>query len=130
MARKVLRPSSTWLAMARATVPTVAPGPESVSVEKKIPIAATLAMPASTYRAAPNTRSTPAPVPIDVPDSVGSGPRPKAIAPGAGVLRVLGAALYVEAGIASVAAIGIFFSTLTDSGPGATVGTVALAIAS
>ncbi len=64
----------------------------------------------------------------------GLGPLPTlsgtSIGTGAGVLRVLGAALYVEAGIASVAAIGIFFSTLTDSGPGATVGTVALAIAS
>jgi ABC-2 type transport system permease protein len=49
---------------------------------------------------------------------------------GAGVLRLLGTALYVLAGIAGVAAIGVFFSTLTDSGPGATVATVALAIAS
>jgi len=52
------------------------------------------------------------------------------ISTGAGVLRVLGAALYVEAGIASVVAIGVFLSTLTDSGPGATVATVAIAIAS
>jgi ABC-2 type transport system permease protein len=49
---------------------------------------------------------------------------------GAGVLRVLGTALYVLAGIAGVAAIGVFISTLTDSGPGATVATVALAIIS
>jgi ABC-2 type transport system permease protein len=52
------------------------------------------------------------------------------ISAGAGALRVVGAALYVEAGIAGVAAIGMFFSTLTDSGPGATVATVATAIAS
>ena len=49
---------------------------------------------------------------------------------GAGALRLVGAALYVLAGIASVAAIGTFISTLTDSGPGATVATVSLAIAS
>lgn len=52
------------------------------------------------------------------------------IGAGAGVLRIVGAGLYVIAGAAGLAAIGVFISTLTDSGPGATVATTILAIGS
>ena len=44
--------------------------------------------------------------------------------------RILAAAGYVLLGLSGIAAIGIFISTLTDSGPGATVATVILGIAS
>jgi ABC-2 type transport system permease protein len=47
---------------------------------------------------------------------------------GAATLRLLGAALYAVAGVAGLAAVGLFLSTLTESGPGATVATVAVAI--
>jgi ABC-2 type transport system permease protein len=52
------------------------------------------------------------------------------ISAGAGLLRILAAAAYVVAGSASVAAIGVFFSTLTDAGLGVAGGTIALAITS
>ena len=42
--------------------------------------------------------------------------------------RVAMAAAYVLTGVAGVAAIGVLFSTLTDSGPGATAATVALVV--
>lgn len=45
-------------------------------------------------------------------------------------LRILGAAAYMVLGVSGIAAIGLFVSTLTDSGPGATVATVILGIAS
>jgi ABC-2 type transport system permease protein len=48
----------------------------------------------------------------------------------AAFLRVLGAGLYALLGMAGLAAIGLLFSTLTTSGPGATVATIAVAIAS
>lgn len=49
---------------------------------------------------------------------------------GATALRILGAAAYMILAISGIAAIGIFISTLTDSGPGAAVATIVLAIAS
>jgi ABC-2 type transport system permease protein len=49
---------------------------------------------------------------------------------GSGIVRITIAAAYVFAGIAGLVAIGVFFSSLTDSGPGATVATVAVAIGS
>jgi ABC-2 type transport system permease protein len=48
----------------------------------------------------------------------------------AGIARIALAAAYVFVGVAGLAAIGVFFSSLTDSGPGATVATVAVAIGS
>lgn len=45
-------------------------------------------------------------------------------------LRILGAGAYILLAAAGITAIGIFVSTLTDSGPGATVATVILAITS
>jgi ABC-2 type transport system permease protein len=45
-------------------------------------------------------------------------------------VRILAAAGYVLLGLSGIAAVGIFISTLTDSGPGATVAAVVLAIAS
>jgi ABC-2 type transport system permease protein len=47
---------------------------------------------------------------------------------GEGLLRLTGAALYAVAGVAGLAAVGLFISTLTESGPGATVATVGVAI--
>ncbi len=44
------------------------------------------------------------------------------------LLRLTGAALYAVAGVAGLAAVGLFISSLTESGPGATVATVAVAI--
>jgi ABC-2 type transport system permease protein len=52
------------------------------------------------------------------------------IGAGAAIVRILGAAAYVTAGVASLAAIGLFISTLTESAPGATVATVVFAIVS
>ena len=49
---------------------------------------------------------------------------------GEAVVRILGAALYVTAGVAGLAAIGVFVSTLTESSPGATVATVVVALVS
>lgn len=45
-----------------------------------------------------------------------------------GLLRLAGAGLYAITGVAALAAIGVFISSLTESGPGATVATVAVAI--
>ncbi len=45
-------------------------------------------------------------------------------------LRILGAAGYILLGVSGLVAIGIFISTLTDSGPGAIIATVILGIAS
>lgn len=45
-------------------------------------------------------------------------------------LRILGAAGYILLAVSGLVAIGIFISTLTDSGPGAIVATVILGIAS
>jgi len=47
---------------------------------------------------------------------------------GEGLVRLAGAALYSVAAVAGLAAVGVFISTLTESGPGATVATVAVAI--
>jgi len=47
---------------------------------------------------------------------------------GEAFLRLLGAGLYAVAGVAGLAAVGLFISSLTESGPGATVATVAVAI--
>jgi ABC-2 type transport system permease protein len=52
------------------------------------------------------------------------------LGPGPGILRIALAAGYVFLGVAGLAAIGVFLSSLTDSGPGATVATVAVAIGS
>jgi ABC-2 type transport system permease protein len=49
---------------------------------------------------------------------------------GPAVVRILGAAAYVVASMAGIAAVGMFVSTLSDSGPGATVATVAFVIVS
>jgi ABC-2 type transport system permease protein len=48
----------------------------------------------------------------------------------AGLLRVVASAGYVVAAMTGLAAIGVFISTLTDSGPGATVATVFVALLS
>jgi ABC-2 type transport system permease protein len=45
-------------------------------------------------------------------------------------LRILGAGLYILLAASGIVAIGLFISTLTDSGPGAIVATVILAMAS
>jgi ABC-2 type transport system permease protein len=49
---------------------------------------------------------------------------------GATMLRILAAAVYMVLAVSGIAALGIFVSTLTDSGPGAAVATIVLAIAS
>jgi ABC-2 type transport system permease protein len=49
---------------------------------------------------------------------------------GATLLRIVAASAYVVAGVAGLAAVGLLVSTLTDSGPGATVATMAFAIVS
>jgi ABC-2 type transport system permease protein len=49
---------------------------------------------------------------------------------GATMLRIVGAAVYMVLAVSGIAALGIFVSTLTDSGPGAAVATIVLAIAS
>lgn len=46
------------------------------------------------------------------------------------LLRIAGAGLYVFCGMAGLAAVGVFLSTITDSAPGAAVATMGLAIAS
>jgi ABC-2 type transport system permease protein len=64
----------------------------------------------------------------------GYGPLPTlsgtTLSAGASAARIALAAAYVVAGAAGVAAVGLFFSTLTDSAPGATVATVAFVIVS
>ncbi len=49
---------------------------------------------------------------------------------GPGLLRIFGAAGYVVLAMAALAAVGLLLSSLTDSGPGATVGTVVVALTS
>jgi len=62
----------------------------------------------------------------------GYGPLPTlsgtTLGPVSGGLRIAFAAAYVVAGVAGLAAIGVFFSTVTDSAPAATVATVAIVI--
>jgi ABC-2 type transport system permease protein len=53
-----------------------------------------------------------------------------AIPMGTGVLRILVAGAYVVLGVAGLAAIGLFISTLTDAGLGAAAATLAVAIGS
>src|SRR5206468_2740007 len=48
----------------------------------------------------------------------------------AALARILASATYILAASSGIAAMGVCISTLTDSGPGATVATVILAIAS
>jgi ABC-2 type transport system permease protein len=64
----------------------------------------------------------------------GTGPLPTlsgtTLSGGPALLRIGAAGLYVLLGMAGLAAIGVFISTLTDSGPGATVATVAIAVTS
>jgi ABC-2 type transport system permease protein len=48
----------------------------------------------------------------------------------AAMVRIIAAAMYVAIGVAGLSAIGVFFSTLTESGVGAAVATVSLAIIS
>ncbi len=64
----------------------------------------------------------------------GFGPLPtlsgSTLSVGSGLMRILGSGLYILAAAAGIAAIGVFVSTLTDSGPGAMVATVILAIGS
>jgi len=52
------------------------------------------------------------------------------LGPGVAALRIAASGAYAVAGMAGLAAIGMFLSTLTDSGLGAAVATMALAIAS
>ena len=52
------------------------------------------------------------------------------LGPGAAALRIAATGAYAVAGMAGLAAIGMFLSTLTDSGLGAAVATMALAITS
>ena len=56
------------------TVATAAPTPDSVSVERNIPIADKPATPTRTYAAAPSIRTKAAAPLISPPDSVGIGP--------------------------------------------------------
>ncbi len=49
---------------------------------------------------------------------------------GATLVRILAAGAYMVAVISGIASIGLFVSTRTDSGPGATVATIVVAIAS
>ncbi len=49
---------------------------------------------------------------------------------GATLVRILAAGLYMVAAISGIASVGMFVSTRTDSGPGATVATIVVAIAS
>ncbi|MBA2272530.1 MAG: ABC transporter permease subunit [Actinobacteria bacterium] len=62
----------------------------------------------------------------------GIGPLPTlsgtTLAVGPALLRVAGAGLYIALGMAGLVAIGLLFSTLTDSGPGATAATVGIYI--
>ena len=64
----------------------------------------------------------------------GLGPLPTlsgtTIPTGAAFVRVIASGVYILLGMAGLASIGLLFSTLTNSGPGATVATVAVAIAS
>ena len=64
----------------------------------------------------------------------GFGPLPTlsgtTISAGDALLRILASAGYVLTGMAGLAAIGVLISTLTTSGPGATVATMAVAIVS
>src|SRR5205085_3493211 len=52
------------------------------------------------------------------------------LAVGSALLRIVLSALYVLLGVAGIAAIGVFFSTLTDSSVGAAIATVFIAIVS
>jgi ABC-2 type transport system permease protein len=52
------------------------------------------------------------------------------IGAGQGSVRIVVAAAYVLAGVAGLAAIGVFISTLTDSAPGAAIATMGIAIVS
>ena len=64
----------------------------------------------------------------------GLGPLPTlsgaTLSPTGALWRIVLAGLYVSSGMAGLAAIGIFVSTLTDSAPGATVVTIGVAIVS
>jgi ABC-2 type transport system permease protein len=64
----------------------------------------------------------------------GTGPLPTlsgtTLAAGPALLRIGAASLYILLGMAGLAAIGVFISTLTESGPGATAATVSIGIAS
>lgn len=64
----------------------------------------------------------------------GFGPLPtlsgSTLAVGSALIRTVAAAVYIVAGVAGLAAVGVFLSTLTDSGVGAAAATVSLAIAS
>jgi ABC-2 type transport system permease protein len=64
----------------------------------------------------------------------GYGPMPTLsggeISGGAAFVRILGSAAYVLVGVAGLSAIGVFLSTLTESGVGAAVATVSLSIIS
>ncbi|HZD80979.1 MAG TPA: ABC transporter permease subunit [Actinomycetota bacterium] len=64
----------------------------------------------------------------------GLGPLPtlsgSTLGTGSAVLRIVGAATYMFLVVSGIVAVGTFISTLTDSGPGATVATVILGIAS
>jgi ABC-2 type transport system permease protein len=64
----------------------------------------------------------------------GFGPMPTlsgaTIGAAGGVLRILAAGCYVVLGVAGLAAIGVFISTLTDAGMGAAAATLAIGIAS
>ena len=59
----------------------------------------------------------------------GWGPLPT-LSVGATLARILAAGVYMVAAISGIASIGLFVSTRTDSGPGATVATIVAAIAS
>jgi ABC-2 type transport system permease protein len=63
----------------------------------------------------------------------GYGPLPTlsgtTLSAGASIGRMALASVYVLAGVAGVAGIGLFFSTITDSAPGATVATLGFVIA-
>jgi len=62
----------------------------------------------------------------------GLGPVPSlsgtTLSAGDAIVRLILAALYAAAGVSALAAVGLFISSLTESGPGATVATVGVAI--
>src|SRR4249920_487086 len=125
--------SITWPAIATITVATIAPGPESVSVEIHKPTAVIPDAASRMYSPEPTTRASASVVESVVPLNVGSGPKPTfsgtTLSTTEALARVVGSGLYILLAASGITAVGLWISTLTDSGPGAIVATVIVAIA-
>src|SRR5882672_8677680 len=80
--------SMTWLAIATITVATIAPGPESVSVEMNSPTAMMPDAATRMYTPDPSTRRSASHVVSVVPLSVGSGPNPNTAPPATRPARI------------------------------------------